>query len=292
MGNHGKGLIVFKALNLENGVSAFARLFRRRKPMVKSARELWERYKKYSLKIDKLGFCLDVSRMSFEEDFLTSMGKPIEHALSAMEALEKGGVANSDENRMVGHYWLRNPSLAPNGEIRALIETTLRDIHEFVAKVHSGSIRAQKGSSFSHILIVGIGGSALGPQFVDHALRKAETTMSVSFVDNTDPDGVKRALDLIGDLSSTLTIVISKSGGTKETRNGMLIVKQAYTEQQLSFATHSVAVTGIDSELDKLAVSEKWVARFPMWDWIGGRTSETSAVGLLPAALCGYKIDT
>ena len=86
-------------------------------------------------------------------------------------------------------------------------------------------------------------------------------------------------------------MVISKSGATKETRNGMLEVARAYRDDGLSFAAHAVAVTGEGSELDRLARSEGWRAVFPMWDWVGGRTSELSAVGLLPAALQGLDID-
>src|SRR5207249_520236 len=91
--------------------------------------------------------------------------------------------------------------------------------------------------------------------------------------------------------ASTLTVVISKSGGTKETRNGMLEAKRAYERVGLAFAKHAVAVTGVDSELDRVAKGEGWIARFPMWDWVGGRTSELSAVGLLPAALQGIDIE-
>jgi glucose-6-phosphate isomerase len=86
-----------------------------------------------------------------------------------------------------------------------------------------------------------------------------------------------------------LVVVISKSGGTKKTRNGMLEAKLAFEKAGLTFAKHAVAVTGAGSELDKLA--HDWIARFPMWDWVGGRTSETSAVGLLPAALQGFDVD-
>jgi glucose-6-phosphate isomerase len=85
-------------------------------------------------------------------------------------------------------------------------------------------------------------------------------------------------------------LVTSKSGGTKETRNGMLEVQARLTELGVPFAGQFVAVTGIDSELDKRAVSEKWLRRFPMYDWVGGRTSVMSAVGLLPAALQGVDI--
>jgi len=86
-------------------------------------------------------------------------------------------------------------------------------------------------------------------------------------------------------------VVISKSGETKETRNGMLEAKKAYEKAGLSFAKHAVAVTGEGKTMDQLAVKEGWLHRFPMWDWVGGRTSETSAVGLLPAALQGIAID-
>jgi glucose-6-phosphate isomerase len=93
------------------------------------------------------------------------------------------------------------------------------------------------------------------------------------------------------DLSSTLVIVISKSGGTKETRNGQIIAKQAFGAAGLDYRKHFIAVTGEGSELDTAAVSEGWLERFPMWDWVGGRTSEFSAVGLLPMALQGFDLD-
>jgi glucose-6-phosphate isomerase len=112
------------------------------------------------------------------------------------------------------------------------------------------------------------------------------------FFDNTDPDGMDKVLAKIGsNLGRTLVIVISKSGGTKETRNGMLEAERAYTAAGLKFAKHAVAITGVGSELDKVAEAGKWIRRFPMWDWVGGRTSVTSAVGLVPAVLQGLDID-
>jgi glucose-6-phosphate isomerase len=113
------------------------------------------------------------------------------------------------------------------------------------------------------------------------------------FFDNTDPDGIDRVLaGLKGKLGRTLCVVISKSGGTKETANGMLEAQAAYRRAKLDPARHFVAVTGADSDLDRRAIREDWLERFPMWDWVGGRTSQTAAVGLLPAALQGFDIDT
>ena len=95
---------------------------------------------------------------------------------------------------------------------------------------------------------------------------------------------------LRGQLAKTLVVVISKSGGTAETRNGMLEAIAAFKAAKLDHAKHFVAVTGVGSKLDATATSEGWLARFPMWDWVGGRTSELCAVGLLPAALQGLDI--
>ncbi len=135
-------------------------------------------------------------------------------------------------------------------------------------------------------------GPRSGPQFVADALGTADDPMALHFFDNTDPDGFDRVLaELGGDLASTLVVVVSKSGGTKETRNGMLEAAARYAQMGLEFGKHAVAVTGIDSELDRYATEHRWLARFPMFDWIGGRTSVMSAVGLLPAALQGLEID-
>jgi len=209
-----------------------------------------------------------------------------------MTDLERGAIANPDENRMVGHYWLRNPALAPSPEIRQEIQRTISDIKSFALEVHNGVVRVRGGVSGTSSLI-GIGGSALGPQFVSRALGHPKTDrMDVYFLDNTDPDGMDKVLSQIdSELGETLCLVISKSGGTKETRNGMLEAKAAYERAGLDFGKHAVAVTGADSELDRYAGENGWQRRFPMWDWVGGRTSEMSPVGLLPAALQGVEID-
>jgi len=115
--------------------------------------------------------------------------------------------------------------------------------------------------------------------------------MEVHFFDNTDPDGIDLTLaHLRGELDKTLAVVISKSGGTPETRNGMLEAIQAYMTEGIEFARQAVAITGEGSKLDQVAESEGWLARFPMWDWVGGRTSELAGVGLFPAALQGLEI--
>ena len=251
----------------------------------------WERFQKYHTGFPSVGLAVDLSRMNVDDAFFATMEGPINKAFAAMGELEKGAIANPDENRMVGHYWLRNPSLAPTPEIADEITRCLAQIEEFAAKIHAGSI-AGAGGAFKNILLVGIGGSALGPQFVANALSDPRTDrLTPFFFDNTDPDGMDRVLAKIGnDLNRTLSIVVSKSGGTKETRNGMLVAQAAYEKAGLDFGRHCVAVTTESSELDKYAKKNHWLTSFPMWDWVGGRTSELSAVGLLPAALQGLDI--
>lgn len=259
--------------------------------MRKSSGENWERFQKYYTAYPSLEMALDLSRVDFPDDFFDTIAARMQLAFDVMEQLEKGAIANPDENRMVGHYWLRNPALAPNQSIGQEIENTIADIKAFAAEVHAGKVKGARGA-FRNLLVIGIGGSALGPQFVAHALGNPATDkLRVYFFDNTDPDGIDRTLALIGpELGQTLCVVISKSGGTKETRNGMLEAQHAYTSAGIRFGPHAVAITGAGSELDRYAAEQAWLRRFPMWDWVGGRTSETSAVGLLPAALQGIDI--
>ncbi len=252
---------------------------------------LWQRFQKYFLRYNDIGFTIDISRMRFADDFLQSMGVRAQRAFSEMRQLESGAIANADERRMVGHYWLRNPALAPSASLRWDIEETNTRIKKFAAEVHAGDIAPATGK-FRHLLLIGIGGSALGPQFVADALGNAGDPMDAFFFDNTDPDGFDRVWRKLEDkLDETLVIVISKSGGTKETRNGMVEAEVHYRAAGLDFARHAVAVTGIGSELDRNAKKNDWLARFPMHDWVGGRTSVMSAVGLLPMALLGFEID-
>src|SRR5207247_9523265 len=98
---------------------------------------LWQRFQRYFLEYRELGFSLDISRMKFPDDLFEKMRPQIEHAFAAMRELEGGAMANPTENRMVGHYWLRNPALASTPEIRSEIETTIRRINASAKDVHA-----------------------------------------------------------------------------------------------------------------------------------------------------------
>ncbi len=260
---------------------------------------LWQRYQKHLVRYADLGLTLDISRMTFPDDFFAKMKPLTDKAFAEMKKLEAGAIANPDEKRMVGHYWLRNFGLAPTPELRQGIESDIAQSKAFADEVHAGNIVAQRGGRFTRLLVIGIGGSALGPQFITDALVDSwNAPLKTHFFDNTDPEGIHRVLSEIGaDLNRTLTVVISKSGGTPETRNGMLEAKAAYERAGLDFAKHAVAVTGtaangISSKLEAVATEQKWLKIFPMTDWVGGRTSIMHTVGLVPMALQGVDLDS
>ncbi|OAY85292.1 Glucose-6-phosphate isomerase 1, chloroplastic [Ananas comosus] len=276
-----------------SGGSNFAPIEKKPGGVDKDPIRLWKRYVRWLYHHKELKLCLDVSRIGFTDEFVERMEPRFQKAFRAMQELEKGAISNPDEGRMVGHYWLRSPKLAPTEILRSQIENTIDAICKFADDIISAKIKPPSSTAgrFTQILSIGIGGSALGPQFVAEALAPDNPPLKIRFVDNTDPAGIDHQIAQLGaELASTLVIVISKSGGTPETRNGLLEVQRAFRKAGLIFAKQGVAITQENSLLDNTARIEGWLARFPMFDWVGGRTSEMSAVGLLPAALQGIKI--
>ncbi len=250
----------------------------------------WNNFSKSLYSSEKLGLYLDLSNAGISEHDFQQLEPNIQKALSHMDALEQGALANPDEKRQVGHYWLRNPEIAPTSPLRIAIQETIDGIQAFAQDILAGKIRTPDNQEFSELLLIGIGGSALGPQFISEALGTSNG-LRIHFFDNTDPDGMDRTLETLEQsISKTLVLVISKSGGTAETRNGMLEAKHFFLAHGLEMSKQAVAITGEGSHLYTIAQDEEWLSIFPMWDWVGGRTSAMSAVGLLPAALMGIDI--
>src|SRR3954471_11740184 len=92
---------------------------------------LWQRFQQYFLRYEELGFSIDISRMNFAADYFEKMQGLCDKAFETMRGLERGAIANPDEKRMVGHYWLRNAALAPTPELRNDIEGTNERIRKF-----------------------------------------------------------------------------------------------------------------------------------------------------------------
>ncbi|MGB0638013.1 MAG: glucose-6-phosphate isomerase [Myxococcota bacterium] len=214
------------------------------------------------------GFIVDLHLGSTTED------TGLQQALDAMNLLESGVQANIDENRQVGHYWLRNADIAPSQSIKD-------DIH-----LSHQAVRELDASGFNTVLLVGIGGSALGPELAIDALRPPQGRRFV-LLDTIDPRAIERRLQEI-DPKETLVLVVSKSGSTTETLVALRIVEAHFATTGVCFPDHAVAITSPGSPLAEMA--KDWRATLHTWEWVGGRTSITSTVGLAPMHLCG--IDT
>ena len=248
----------------------------------------WQRFCSLLWHNQAMGFWLDVSRMGLDGERIEALRPRFASAFEAMAALEGGAIANPDEQRQVGHYWLRTPELAPDAAAGAHIRAEVDRIETFGRDVLSGAVTAAAGHRFTDVLWIGIGGSGLGPLLMIRALQDPGAGLPFHFFDNVDPDGMRRTLASLGDrLRTTLVIVVSKSGGTPEPHIGMLQAKLAVEARGGSWAHQAVAVTMLGSRLDQEAEQGNWLARFDMFDWVGGRTSITSAVGLLPGVLIG-----
>jgi glucose-6-phosphate isomerase len=244
----------------------------------------WQRFCDLLWYDDQMGFWLDISRMAVAKADLDALRAPMARAFEAMAALESGAIANPDEQRMVGHYWLRAPQLAPDPGITEHLREELDRLEAFAGEQLATG-------RFTDVLWIGIGGSGLGPLLMIRALQRQGRGLPFHFIDNVDPQGIHACLDGLAErLRTTLVVVVSKSGGTPEPRIGMNQVRARLEALGADWSRQAVAVTMRHSQLDQLAEREQWVARFDLPDWVGGRTSITSAVGLLPGALIGSDI--
>ena len=250
--------------------------------------ENWaDRCHKYTFVDGESGFQINFAGMNFSDADIEAFAKKIVTVHEEMLKIERGEIKNPDENRKVTHFTDRSVYTGSEEYL---------DVENFVEQIRTGKIVGSTGKKFEAAFINGIGGSALGPQLIQMAINgpywneKTEEQrngyLKIYFLDNTDTAGLADALQVV-DLEKTLVVNISKSGGTQETKNNMKACMDFYTAAGLDFAKHACAITMKNSELDQLSRGSKWLKVFEMADSIGGRTSETSIVGHLPAALAG-----
>ncbi|MCF7792036.1 MAG: hypothetical protein K9M56_08575 [Victivallales bacterium] len=245
------------------------------------------RTEKYTLNYDKGNFSIDFSDMKFSDSQLKDLREKLRNAHLEMRKIEAGEIKNPDENRKVTHFTDR--SAYPH-------EQLFKDVQQFSEDIRAGNIKSSTGEKFEYVIINGIGGSALGPQFMQFAMNsgywnelseeKRSGYPRFYFLDNTDSTGVYDVTQVI-DLTKSLMVNISKSGGTQETKNNIIAFEEIFKKNGIEYPKHACAITMEGSQLDKKANDENWLKIFPMAESIGGRTSETSIVGHLPAALAG-----
>ncbi|MBR2508870.1 MAG: glucose-6-phosphate isomerase [Lentisphaeria bacterium] len=242
---------------------------------------------KYTLSCPETDFSINFAGMKFTGKNLDDMAPLFKKAAKGIADIESGKIKNPDEKRKVTHFTDRI----------AYAESKLfQEVEAFAADIRSGKITGATGKKFDAVVINGIGGSALGPQLMQFAIngpyynewsaKERNGNLRIYFLDNTDAAGF---VDMckVCDPETTLHLCISKSGGTQETKNNLIATENLYASLKLDFAKHACAITMKDSSLDQIARSGKWLKVFEMAESIGGRTSETSIVGHLPAVLCG-----
>ena len=123
-----------------------------------NSRDLWDRYRHNLIDLPEMGFRLDCSRMDLPDSVFDTMSDAFRKAFDAMDALEAGERVNVDEDRSVGHYWLRAPQRAPQPAMTESILETRREVATFASQIHDGSIKPPGAERFERFLVIGIGG--------------------------------------------------------------------------------------------------------------------------------------
>ena len=154
----------------------------------------WQRFCDLNWFHGGLGIWLDISRMQFNSTELEELTPSFVKAFKAISELEAGAIANKDENRQGGHYWLRSPDLAPDIEYSEKLLRQIGDIETFGSDVISGAIKTPNGETFTDVLWIGIGGSGLGPLLMVNALQELGKGLTFHFLDNVDPLGINKTL--------------------------------------------------------------------------------------------------
>ena len=215
----------------------------------------WNKYSKYLWFDNDINIWLDISKINFNEEIISKYEKRFENVFTAITKLESGEYSNIDENRQVGHYWLRNSSLSPNNNIKNSIDSEIEKIKSFGKKIINGDLKNIDGKSFTDVLWIGIGGSALGPLLIIESLQVNDDGLKFSFIDNIDPFLISEKLELLSTkLSTTLFVVVSKSGGTPEPRIAMEIIRKNIIKKNINWSSQSVAITMKDSKLYEILV--------------------------------------
>ena len=237
------------------------------------------------------GLTLDFSRNRLNDDTLAALGSLAEACglESRRAALLQGGIVNLTENRPALHTALRQPAGSEvwvNGQnVVPEVQATLTRMESLVNAVHQGDQTGHTGKPFTDVVSIGIGGSFLGPKLVVGALHPfAQNGIRCHFVANIDGTDIQETLKNLNP-ESTLFLVQSKSFRTQETLGNSQVAREWFLAQggnEAAIALHFLAVTTNTQEARRFGIEEQNI--FPMWDWVGGRYSLWSAIGL-PIAL-------
>ena len=209
----------------------------------------------------------------------------------AINAYFLGGIINQTENRAVLHTALRSKADAVvkvNGQnVIPEIYAVKEKMKTFSSDIISGSKKGYTGKTFTDVVNIGIGGSDLGPAMAVEALQYYSNHLKVHFVSNVDGDHVNEVIKKL-DPETTLFVIVSKTFTTQETLSNSETIKKWFlqTATQQDIAKHFIAVSTNIEKVTAFGINPATI--FPMWDWVGGRFSLWSAVGLTISLAVGY----
>ncbi len=242
-----------------------------------------ERAKKFSLKVDGLYF--DFSKNHINDDVMASLFSKanMQELPTAIESLFNGEHVNNTEKRAALHTALREPK--NDSDISNMVQTALDKMGNFVESVHQQQWLGYTGKAIKSVVNIGIGGSDLGPRMVTQALSAFHhPQLSVHFVANIDGADLEDTLSTV-DAETTLFVIASKTFTTLETLNNALSARQWMLDagcQKNDLQKHFVAISSNIKTAHEFGIAKDNI--FPLWDWVGGRYSLWSSIGL-PIAL-------
>ena len=242
---------------------------------------------------EAVGLYLDFSRQRVDDDVMRMLVSLADAAglRPRIEAMWRGDAINTTEGRAVLHTALRVPGVAKDGpggeEIAREVLAERARMLGFAEDVRSGVVRGSSGASFTTVINIGIGGSDLGPAMAVEALHPmAKGAPRVRFVSNVDGTDLANALEG-AEASRTLFIVASKTFSTQETLANARSARQwlAGALGEAAVPAHFAAVSTNATAMDAFGVNPNY--RFMMWDWVGGRYSMWSSIGVSIAIAIG-----
>ena len=250
------------------------------------------RFNDFSIK--RPGYLFDFSKNLIDQETLNLLLKLAEETQlkSAISAMFEGQKINETEDRAVLHTALRDFSddeiLVDGENIKPGIKKVLDQMKTFSTKVISGQHKGFSGKEITDVVNIGIGGSDLGPVMVCSALKHYKTRLNVHFVSNVDGNHIAETLKKL-DPETTLFIIASKTFTTLETMTNAASAKEWFLKKgsQDDVAKHFVALSTNTKSVKEFGIAEENI--FEFWDWVGGRYSLWSAIGLSIALAVGYE---
>ncbi len=250
-----------------------------------------QRQEKYTLTSDEIQ--LDFSKNRITDTALEQLFELAEE-LDLKDGIQKmfsGDTINVTENRAVLHTALRNTSgneVLVNGKnVMPEVEASLQKIETFTQNVVSGEFKGYTGKKFTDIVNIGIGGSDLGPRMIVDALHYYKNHLNTHFISNIDGDHVAETLKNLNS-ETTLFVIVSKTFTTQETLTNAETVKKWFlnTATKSDIQHNFVAVSTNLEKVADFGIAQENI--FTMWNWVGGRYSLWSAVGLSISLAIGF----